>query len=94
MGITIRLLEARDIQIISSSFSALGWDGKKPALYERYFAEQEKGERLVFVAHFDGEFAGYGTIQWHSGYPSFAAKGIPAIEDLNVLPRFRPFNGK
>jgi len=89
--ITIRLLEEKDVQTIPSAFTAAGWGGGhgSPSLYERYLAEQEKGERLVLVAHFDGEFAGYGTIRWQSDYPPFAEKGIPEINDLDVLPRFR-----
>ena len=89
MSITIKPIEATDIQVISSAFKALGSQRKTPALYERYLAEQERGERLVFLAHFDGEFAGYGTVEWQSDYPHFAAKGIPEIQDLNVLPSFR-----
>jgi len=89
MSITIRQLQAQDIQTISSAFMALGSHRKSPALYELYLAEQEKGERVVLVAFFDGDFAGYGTIQWQSDYPSFVEKGIPEIKDLNVLPSFR-----
>ncbi len=85
MNITISLLEARDIQTIASSMGG----GHTPSLYERYLAEQEKGERLVLVAFTDEDFAGYVTIHWQSDYPSFAEKGIPEIQDLNVLPRFR-----
>ena len=62
---------------------------KPPSMYERYLAEQEKGERLVFVAYSDEDFAGYITVHWHSDYPPFAEKGIPDIQDLNVLPQFR-----
>ena len=51
--------------------------------------EQEEGERLVWVAHVKGEFAGYVTLKWQSQYPSFKAQNIPEIMDLNVLPVYR-----
>ena len=63
--------------------------GHNKSIYEQYLAEQERDERLVLVAYYDDDFAGYGTIHWHSDYPPFAEKGIPEIKDLNVLPRFR-----
>jgi ribosomal protein S18 acetylase RimI-like enzyme len=87
MGIAIRLLEEDDIETIWSA--SIHSRSKHPALYEGYLAEQEKGQRVVLVARCDGEFAGYGTIQWQSGYPPFAEQGIPEIMDLNVLPQFR-----
>jgi len=88
MNITIRLLEARDIQLIASSFADIGWN-KPTSQYERYLAEQDRGERVVLVAYSDEDFTGYVTIKWQSDYPPFAEKGIPEIQDLNVLPVFR-----
>jgi len=88
MNITIRLLETQDIQVISSAFADIGWN-KPASQYERYLAEQDKGERVVLVAHSGENFAGYVTIVWKSEYPSFAEKGIPEVVDLNVLPASR-----
>lgn len=88
MGISIRLLEAQDINVISAAFTAIGHN-KPPEQYARYLADQQKGERVVLVAQFGGKFAGYGTIQWRSGYPPFAEQCVPEITDLNVLPLFR-----
>jgi ribosomal protein S18 acetylase RimI-like enzyme len=88
MNITIRLLKEEDIQLIYSAFTDTG--GYRPSLlFERYLAEQEEGERVALVAYSDNDFAGYVTIKWQSDYPSFAEKGIPEINDLNVLPAFR-----
>ncbi len=41
------------------------------------------------MAHVKDEFAGYITLKWQSGYPSFKEQNIPEIMDLNVLPDFR-----
>ena len=86
--VKIRLLETQDIQVISAAFADVGWN-KPASQYERYLAEQDRGERVVLVAYSGENFAGYVTIVWKSGYPPFAEKGIPEVVDLNVLPDFR-----
>ena len=88
MSLHIRLLEQQDIAEIAAAFEALGWD-KPASQYERYLAEQTAGQRTVFVAFWDGVFAGYATICWQSDYTPFSEAGIPEIVDFNVLPRFR-----
>ena len=86
--VLIRSLIRGDIVAIPEAFNAIGWN-KPASLFEGYLKEQEAGERLVWVAHFKGEFAGYVTLKWRSGYPAFEAQNIPEIMDLNVLPSFR-----
>lgn len=85
---SIGSLAANHIPLISEAFNQIGWN-KPESLFEGYFKEQEAGDRLVWVAHFKGEFAGYVTLKWQSQYPSFKAQSIPEIMDLNVLPSFR-----
>ena len=84
----IRLVIEEDIVDISRGFNQIGWN-KPPSLFEKYLKEQELGDRLVWVAHFKGEFAGYVTLKWQSQYSSFKAQSTPEIMDLNVLPSFR-----
>ena len=88
MNLHISLLEAQDIPEIAAAFAALGWN-KPASQYERYFAEQESGQRTVFVAFLDNAFAGYVTVQWQSHYPPFLDANVPEIVDFNVLPNFR-----
>lgn len=88
MNITIRSLEAQDIQLIYASFADSG-GYRPPLLLEGYLAEQNRGMRVVLVAYLDENFVGYVTIKWQSDYPPFAEKGIPEINDLNVLPPFQ-----
>lgn len=85
---SIRSLTEGDIKAIVSSFHQIGWN-KPASLFKEYLKEQEAGERIVWVAHFKGEFAGYVTLKWQSQYPSFKAQNIPEIVDLNVLPAYR-----
>jgi GNAT superfamily N-acetyltransferase len=84
----VRLLEADDVQPIASAFAAIGWN-KPASQYERYLAEQQRGERVVLVAFLHGAFAGYLTIAWQAGYAPFREAGIPEIMDFNVLPHLR-----
>jgi GNAT superfamily N-acetyltransferase len=87
-ALVIRMLEARDVQPIASAFAAIGWN-KPASQYERYLAEQLRGERLVLVAFLHEAFAGYLTIAWQSGYAPFREAGIPEIVDFNVVPQLR-----
>ncbi len=84
----IRELRARDAEVISAAFSGIGWD-KPASQYRRYFSEQERGERDVLVAFVEGGLAGYVTVMWNPEYPPFRSEGVPEIQDLNVLPKFR-----
>ena len=86
--VLIRPLIREDIIAISTAFKQISWN-KPPSLFTGYLKEQEVGERIVLVAHFKGEFAGYVTLKWQSKYPSFKAQNIPEIMDLNVLPCMR-----
>ncbi|MFC1948762.1 GNAT family N-acetyltransferase [Chloroflexota bacterium] len=88
MGITIRLLGAQDIPLIYSSFADIG-SHRPPGLFERYLDEQDREKRSTLVAFMDEIFAGYVTINWWPDYLPFAEKGIPLIQDLNVLPAYR-----
>lgn len=88
LALGVRLLQAGDIEEIVAAFRVIGWD-KPVAQYKRYLAEQQNNVRSVQVAFAEGEFAGYLTILWVSEYSYFAEKGIPEIQDFNVLPKFR-----
>jgi GNAT superfamily N-acetyltransferase len=86
--LSIREMEPDDVPMISSAFSAIGWN-KPEGRCNRYCKEQEAGKRVVLVAFVIGEFAGYGNIVWKSDYPPFREQSIPEIWDLLVLPSFR-----
>jgi ribosomal protein S18 acetylase RimI-like enzyme len=88
MAITIKLLKAQDIPRMTSAPSFLNFNA--PASYfEALLSAQERGERVVLVAHSGNKIAGFVTIRWKSDYPPFAEKSIPEINDLRVLPEFR-----
>ena len=88
MDITIKQLETHELSLLTSAFASSVWDTAE-AHFQRYLAEQDRGERVFLIAYSDSEIAGYVTIKWQSGYPPFAEKAIPEINDLRVLPQFR-----
>lgn len=85
----IRPLNPADLPTLAAAFAAVCWPGKQPQLFQRYIAEQDRGERVVLVAEPDGVFAGYACIVRRSGYEPFRQAGIPEIADFNVLPAHR-----
>lgn len=88
--IDIRSLVESDISIIVSQFAKHNWP-KPVSTFEAYFKEQHIGERLVWVAYSNNQFAGSVTLKWQSRYEPFRIKKIPEIMDINVLP---PFQGQ
>nr|WP_106225324.1 GNAT family N-acetyltransferase [Legionella pneumophila] len=87
-NVIIKVLELSEIPILVNAFQKANW--QKPAsLFEAYYQEQQKFLRVVWVAYFREQIAGYVTLKWISQYQSFAHQQIPEIMDLNVLPSFR-----
>ena len=88
MCIEIRTLSPSDAPTISHAFAEMGWH-KTVERYRRYYQEQLEGKIIVLVAQWDGDFAGYLKIDWSPQYPYFKENGIPEIQDLNVLLKYR-----
>ncbi|GAN26124.1 MULTISPECIES: GNAT family N-acetyltransferase [Legionella] len=89
-AIVIKALELSDIPCLVDAFQKANW--QKPAsLFEKYYQEQQDAERMVWLAYFKDQIAGYVTLKWTSLYEPLAHKQIPEIMDLNVLPSFRKF---
>jgi len=66
----------------------MGW--RKPrGHFDAYFAEQQRDERLVWVARRADSIAGFVTLLWRARHQPFAERGIPEIADLNVYPANR-----
>jgi len=86
--VLVRRMTRDDIALVRDAVMALGWDAKR-SLYEGYIADQEADRRIVLLAFWEGEFAGYLTVIWESRYPPFRDAGVPEINDFNVLPDLR-----
>jgi ribosomal protein S18 acetylase RimI-like enzyme len=91
MNMHIRELNENDPVVISKSFKEQGWE-KSIDLYLNYLEEQKNGDRVSIIAEVDGIFAGYVNVLWNSYYPSFKDKGIPEINDFNVLIKYQRQN--
>ncbi|MEO8179011.1 MAG: GNAT family N-acetyltransferase [Deltaproteobacteria bacterium] len=84
----LRPLLERDAPIISQAFADIGWN--RPVYqYEQYIAEQQQSIRQCWVALLDGRFTAYVTLHWNPLYSGIAGKGVPEIQDLNVLPNYQ-----
>lgn len=79
-------MTAHDVPALTEAFAS--W-GKPPDQYERYWMENEDGERVTFIAFIDGAVAGYGNLEWRSDYAPFGEHDIPEITDLNTLEQYR-----
>ncbi len=88
-NLTIKNLSSDDILTIVDAFAKSNWTEKPASLFEKYLEEQDREERVVWVAYSGNKFTGYVTLKWQSLYQPFLQKSIPEIVDLNVLPEFR-----
>lgn len=89
MEFFIRRMTAEDVGGVARAFADFG---KTRAQYERYFAEQGRGERVTLVAvaaAAGGRVVGYANVLWQSAYPHFRRGGVPEINDLNVVEQAR-----
>jgi len=87
MEFCIRRMTAEDVDTVARAFADFG---KTRAQYERYFAEQQRGERVTLVAvAAGGRVVGYANVIWRSAYPHFRREGVPEINDLNVIEETR-----
>ena len=89
-NIIIRSIEIADAKIFEAEFAVQGWQ-KPESQFIKYYNEQEKGDRQVFVAEFKGEIAGYVTLlpEYKVIHGPYSDKKIPEICDFNVLIKFQ-----
>ena len=85
----IRKMIESDTEHLSQGFINQGWLGREEIL-DRYFLEQECGEREVLVAEVEGAVAGYITILPDAKQGPFAGMA-PELSDFNV---FEPFQNQ
>ncbi|MFQ7311469.1 MAG: GNAT family N-acetyltransferase [Sellimonas sp.] len=80
----IRKMYESDAEQFCRSFLEQGWPPKME-IFRNYYAEQEKGERDVFVAEYEKRPVGYITLLPHTKSGPFAKLGYPELTDFNVL---------
>jgi len=87
-------MQEQDAMIIYNELLNQNWH---PTIetYKNYYRDQELNRRLVFVAEYEGNVAGYTTLLKSALDGPFANKGISEIADLNVFIKYRKNgNGK
>ncbi|MCX0380001.1 GNAT family N-acetyltransferase [Clostridium perfringens] len=88
MNIEIRNMIKSDIISFNKEFKLQGWE-KPISLFERYYEEQEKGCRRVFVAYNENNVLGYATLIPNDENGPFLNKQIPTLRDFNVLEKYQ-----
>lgn len=82
--LVIRSMLEADVDQLWNGFRGQNWD-KPREQFVRYFEEQERGERLIFVAEYAGRAAGYVNLLPCAHEGPFADLNIPEIVDFNTL---------
>lgn len=86
--IQIRPMKNEDIGVVFQTLEHHNI-GKPMDYIKRCWEENKSGERITLVALYDQSFAGWLHLLSQSNYPYFADKGIPEINNLDVIPSQR-----
>ena len=87
-SLIIRSMKETDIQAILEIFTSQGWE--KPLwVLQKYYDEDLTESRLLFVAEWEGQVAGYTTLMKEAEHGPFAYNGIPYVCDFNVFKRYQ-----
>src|SRR3954470_16526832 len=85
-GILISAMSEADIDPLVKTFAS--WNKLRPR-FESYFADQQRGERVVVLAKRGEEVVGYGVLHWESFDLTFRERNVPEIIDLNVITAYQ-----
>ena len=89
MPMIIKQLTQNDIKPLTRVFATplTWWNTRRQ--YQRYWQEQQDGQRAMLLAWCDNEIAGYVNVLWHAQFRGFQEAGIPEINDLVVVANYR-----
>ncbi len=87
-NVSIRIAVHSDLKLLWDMSAQLR-QSKDADYFEQQLAYQDKGTRMVLMAHEGIHEAGYCVLNWQPKYGFFKAHNIPEIQDLNVLPEYR-----
>ena len=82
--LTIRSMEAGDPQVIYDTYMTYGWH-PQIEYYQNYMKEEQLGERLTFIAVWEGAVVGLCTLVLHPKEGPWAGGDYPEIVDLAVF---------
>lgn len=84
----IRSMLETDPLELAEKIAEQGWDYRLETL-QKYYDQQQAGQRKVYVAELDGHPVGYATVKPQAEAGPFMGMGIPEICDFNVLKSFQ-----
>jgi GNAT superfamily N-acetyltransferase len=89
MPMIIKQLTQSDIKPLIRTFATplTWWNTRRQ--FQRYWQEQQSGQRIMLIAWCDKEIAGYVNVLWQAQYRGFQEAGIPEINDLVVVAGYR-----
>lgn len=82
--VKIRSMIPSDAGILYDTYLSYGWH-PNIRTYEDYYKEQEEGERLVFIAEYEGTVKGQCTLVLHPAEGPWGGMDYPEIVDLTVF---------
>ena len=80
----IRSMVPEDAKILYDTYLSYGWH-PDIKVYEKYYREQQEGERLVFIPELQGAVKGQCTLVLHPATGPWAGMGVPEISDFTVF---------
>ena len=81
----IRPAKQNEADWLQDSFAAgMGWR-KADGYFASVLREQKAGAAVLLLALDLGEYLGHCKVIWLPDYPGFRERGIPEIQDLNVI---------
>jgi GNAT superfamily N-acetyltransferase len=86
---TIAQLAADRIDWLETEFTRLSPYAKPVGYFQRCFDAQQRDEMVMLFARSGEQLHGYLKVIWQPDYPPFRERGIPEIQDLNVVPASR-----
>jgi GNAT superfamily N-acetyltransferase len=86
MDLIIRRMVESDVDSIAQAFAH--WN-KQREQYERYWRENQEGQRVTLVAVSSEQVVGYTNVIWQPEYEPFREAGMPEINDMNVIAEFQ-----
>lgn len=87
-AIEIRPMTGVDVDLVYRIFNDHGIEKSRDYLL-KCWEQHGAGDRITLLAFYQGQFAGSLHLLAESQYPYFAEKGIPEINDFNVIPPYR-----
>ncbi|MBA3958123.1 MAG: GNAT family N-acetyltransferase [Parachlamydiaceae bacterium] len=86
----LQILQEEDLPGIISTFN-FPWTSLQATQekWERYYAEQQRSIRIVYLVKIQNQCVGYGNLLWISEYPGFKEGNIPEINDVWILDAHR-----